>query len=93
MEMDVMMAMWVAEMERLHKKVGERTLTEQFFVELTLEIDDVHNAGDRREYRSWLLTQMELYLSGQPDQAMANVLTAAGKAERKAAGGRATGNA
>ena len=45
MEMEVMMAMWFAEMERLYNKVGERTLTEQFFVELTLEFDDALNAG------------------------------------------------
>jgi len=93
MEMEVMMATWLAEMERLHEKVGERTLTEQFFVELTLEIDDVHNAGAPGEHLGWLLTQMELYLSGQPDQAMANVLTAVGKAQCKAVGKEARGNA
>jgi len=93
MEMEVMMAMWFAEMERLYNKVGERTLTEQFFLELTLEFDDALNAGAPGEHLSWLLTQIDLYLSGQPDQAMANVFTAAGKAERKAAGKESRGNA
>jgi len=79
MEIEVMMAMWYAEMERLYNKVGKRTLTEQFFLELTLEFDDAHNAGAPGEHLSWLLTQIELYLSGQPDQAMANVVAAAAR--------------
>jgi hypothetical protein len=93
MEMKDMMALWLAEVERLYNKSGERTPQEQFFLDLTLEFDRARNAGAPGDYLNWLLTQIELYLSGHPDQAMANVIAAAGKAKRKAFGKEARGSA
>ena len=79
MEMEVMMALWFCEMDRLRNKNKEHeelAATEEFFIGLTLEFERARNAGSPAEYLNWLLTQIELYLSGQPDQAMANVVAA-----------------
>ncbi len=96
MEMEVMMPMWLDEVRRIHdkhNKAQECTPTEEFFIGLTLEFERARNAGSPAEYLNWLLTQIDVYLSGQPDQAMANVIAAAGKAERKAFGTEARGSA
>jgi hypothetical protein len=79
MEMKVMMPMWLAEMRRIHNKGGEYTPTEEFFIELTLEFDRARNGGAPGDRLNWLLTQIDLYLSGRQEQAMANVLTAAAR--------------
>lgn len=85
MEMEVMMALWLSEMDRLHNKNKEHeelAATEEFFVGLTIEFERARNARSPTEYLNWLLTQIELYLSGQPDQAVANVLAAGCKAAK-----------
>ena len=79
MEMKVMMPMWLAEVRRIHNKGAQYTPTEEFFIELTLEFDRARNAGAPGDHLNWLLTQIDLYLSGCQDQAMANVLTAAAR--------------
>ena len=80
MEMKVMMPMWLAEMRRIHNKGAEYTTpTEEFFLELTREFDRARNAGAPGDHLNWLLTQIDLYLSGCQDQAMGNVLTAAAR--------------
>lgn len=96
MEMEVMMALWLSEMDRLRSKNKEHeelAPTEEFFVGLTIEFERARKAGSPIDYLNWLLTQIDVYLSGQPDQAMANVIAAAGKAERKAFGTEARGSA
>ena len=84
MEMKVMMPMWLAEMRRIHNKGAAYTPTEEFFIELTCEFDRARNAGAPGDHLNWLLTQIDLYLSGCQDQAMANVLTAAARARTAA---------
>lgn len=78
MEMEPTMAMWLAETNRIKQK-EERTVREEFFLALTLEFYRAEEARAPKKYLCWLLTQVELYLSGDQDQAMANVLTAAAK--------------
>ena len=92
MEMKVMMPMWLAEMRRIHNKGAECTPTEEFFIGLTLEFERARNTGAPDDYLNWLLTQIELYLSGHPDQAMANVV-AAGCEAAKTVGIEMRGNA
>ena len=79
MEMKVMMPMWLAEVRRIHNKGAQYTVTEEFFIELTCEFDRARNPGAPGDHLNWLLTQIDLYLSGCQDQAMANVLTAAAR--------------
>ena len=70
--------MWLAETNRIKEK-EERTEKEDFFLALTLEFYRAEKARASKKYLCWLLIQVELYLSGDQDQAMANVLTAAAK--------------
>lgn len=88
-----MMALWFAEVRRLHNKDVAHTPMEEFFLDLTIEFDRARNAGAPDDYLNWLLAQIDLYLSGNQDQAMANVLTAAGKAASKAVGNEVRWNA
>jgi len=95
MKMEVMMALWLSEMDRIrnkNKQGEELAPTEDFFVGLTLEFERARNAGSPTEYLDWLLTQIDLYLNGQPDQAMANVI-AAGCEAAKVLGIEMRGNA
>jgi len=77
--MKVMMPMWLAEMRRIHNKGAEYTPTEEFFIELTREFDRARNAGAPGDHLNWLLTQIDLYLSGCQEQAMANDARAVSK--------------
>jgi hypothetical protein len=75
MEMPEMMAAWLAETDRIRAKGEPPTLTEEFFIGLTLEFDWARNHHpDNVRYLEFLLQAVEMYLIGRPDEAMTKVL-------------------
>jgi len=77
MEIEIVMALWLAEIKWIHRKNEELAVSEEFFLNLTLEFDRAQKLTSAEPYLGWLLTQIELYLSGDPDRAMSNVLAVA----------------
>ena len=79
MEMSEMMAAWLAEVDRIQCKKEPLTLVEEFFINLTLEFDWTRNHQPHNvHYLNFLLETVDRYISGMPDEAMANFLSLPG---------------